>query len=90
MANQTPKEQAGSARTRNQMRPNKDTLDDATSMSGAAHSTSSLPRFDSRQTMTGSARPASADHDKTAVPQTVAQETGGINTKTTGRRHRVI
>ena len=90
MANQTPQELARSARTRNQMRPDQDTLDEAASMSGAAHSTPSLPRFDSRTSMTGTARPAQDDHDKSAVPQTVPQDTGGVNSRTTGRRHRVI
>ena len=89
MANKTPQELARSAQTRNRMRPDKDTLDETGTMSGAAQSTPPLPRFDSRQRMTGTARPAQDDHDKSAVPQTVPQETGGVKSRTTGRRHRV-
>ena len=89
MADQTPQEMARSARTRNRMSPDKDTLDETAAMSGAAQSTPPLPRFDSRQRMTGTARPAQDDHDKSAVSQTVRQETGGVKSRTTARRHRV-
>ena len=83
-----PKELEGQAQRRNRMRPDPDTLDKDVTRSGGAHSTPSLPRFDSNARMSGSARPAAAEHDKSAIPQTVDQSTGGVKPRTTGRRFR--
>ena len=83
-----PKDLEAKARVRNRMQPDPDTLDKDVSQSGAVQPTPSLPRFDSNATMGGSARPQSAENDKSAVPQTVDQSTGGVKPKTTGRRYR--
>ena len=83
-----PKDLEAKARTRNRMRPDPLTIDKDVSRPGSPGTRPDLPRYDSDATMSGSARPAGAENDQTAVPQTVDQDTGDVKPKTTGRRYR--
>lgn len=84
-----PNELDGQARRRSSMRPRSDTLDENVQRAGSPSSRPALPRYDSDARMSGSARPHDMDGaDRSAVPQTVDQSTGGVKPKATCRQYR--
>ena len=84
-----PSDLADDARVTVTKAPLRSTEDTSVDQSGSAQSAPTLPRFDSVQTMTGSARPAVLDEpDKSAVPQTVDQATDTNKVHVSGRKYR--